>query len=155
MKVIHLISGRETGGAKTHVLSLLQNQNKTITAQLLCFRDHFGPAASDVQAYFDFIRALPRDTKRFPLTCFANVYAAGIETADLVRADALLARAAARVAGTAWEENVRLARIPVDFTRALRGAARPSLSRRAVDLARWRAERAAARRPRSAFAVCP
>ena len=111
-----------------------------------CFRDHFGPAAPDVQAYFDFIRALPRDTKRFPLTCFANVYAAGIETADLVRADALLARAAARVAGTAWEENVRLARIPVDFTRALRGAARPSLSRRAVDLARWRAERAAARR---------
>ena len=87
-----------------------------------CFRDHFGPAAPDVQAYFDFIRALPRDTKRFPLTCFANVYAAGIETADLVRADAFLARAAARVAGTAWEENVRLARIPVDFTRALRGA---------------------------------
>ena len=34
MKVIHLISGGDSGGAKTHVLSLLQNLNKTITAQL-------------------------------------------------------------------------------------------------------------------------
>ena len=39
MKVIHLISGGDSGGAKTHVLSLLQNLNKTITAQLVCFRD--------------------------------------------------------------------------------------------------------------------
>ncbi len=39
MKVIHLISGGDTGGAKTHVLSLLQNLNKTITAQLVCFRE--------------------------------------------------------------------------------------------------------------------
>ena len=38
MKVIHLISGGDSGGAKTHVLSLLQNLNKTITAQLVCFR---------------------------------------------------------------------------------------------------------------------
>ena len=30
MKVIHLISGGDSGGAKTHVLSLLQNLNKTI-----------------------------------------------------------------------------------------------------------------------------
>ena len=111
-----------------------------------CFRDHFGPAAPDLRTYFDLIRSLPRDTKRFPLTCFANVYAAGIEAADLVRADAILARAAARVAGTEWEENVRLARIPVDFTRVVRGAGRPSLSSRAVDAARWRAEREAARR---------
>ena len=29
MKVIHLISGGDSGGAKTHVLSLLQNLNKT------------------------------------------------------------------------------------------------------------------------------
>ena len=43
MKVIHLISGGDSGGAKTHVLSLLQNLNKTITAQLVCFRD--GPFA--------------------------------------------------------------------------------------------------------------
>ncbi len=39
MKVIHLISGGDTGGAKTHVLSLLQRLNETITAQLVCFRD--------------------------------------------------------------------------------------------------------------------
>ena len=39
MKVIHLISGGDSGGAKTHVLSLLQHLNQTITAQLVCFRD--------------------------------------------------------------------------------------------------------------------
>ena len=38
MKVIHLISGGDSGGAKTHVLSLLQHLNQTITAQLVCFR---------------------------------------------------------------------------------------------------------------------
>ena len=30
MKVLHLISGGDTGGAKTHVLSLLQNLNQSI-----------------------------------------------------------------------------------------------------------------------------
>ena len=39
MKVIHLISGGDTGGAKTHVLSLLQKLNEQITAQLVCFRE--------------------------------------------------------------------------------------------------------------------
>ena len=39
MKVIHLISGGDTGGAKTHVLSLLRELNRTITAQLVCFRE--------------------------------------------------------------------------------------------------------------------
>ena len=48
MKVIHLISGGDSGGAKTHVLSLLQNLNKTITAQLVCFRD--GPCAEEARA---------------------------------------------------------------------------------------------------------
>ena len=48
MKVIHLISGGDSGGAKTHVLSLLQNLNKTITAQLVCFRD--GPFAQEARA---------------------------------------------------------------------------------------------------------
>ena len=48
MKVIHLISGGDSGGAKTHVLSLLQNLNKTITAQLVCFRD--GPFADEARA---------------------------------------------------------------------------------------------------------
>ena len=48
MKVIHLISGGYSGGAKTHVLSLLQNLNKTITAQLVCFRD--GPFADEARS---------------------------------------------------------------------------------------------------------
>ena len=48
MKVIHLISGGDSGGAKTHVLSLLQNLNKSITAQLVCFRD--GPFADEARA---------------------------------------------------------------------------------------------------------
>ena len=48
MKVIHLISGGDSGGAKTHVLSLLQNLNRTITAQLVCFRD--GPFAQEARA---------------------------------------------------------------------------------------------------------
>ena len=47
MKVIHLISGGDSGGAKTHVLSLLQNLNRTITAQLVCFRD--GPFAQEAR----------------------------------------------------------------------------------------------------------
>lgn len=48
MKVIHLISGGDSGGAKTHVLSLLQHLNKSITAQLVCFRD--GPFADEARA---------------------------------------------------------------------------------------------------------
>lgn len=47
MKVIHLISGGDSGGAKTHVLSLLQRLNQTITAQLVCFRD--GPFAQEAR----------------------------------------------------------------------------------------------------------
>ncbi len=39
MKVIHLISGGDTGGAKTHVLSLLRDLNRSIFAQLVCFRE--------------------------------------------------------------------------------------------------------------------
>ena len=48
MKVIHLISGGDSGGAKTHVLSLLKHLNETITAQLVCFRD--GPFADEARA---------------------------------------------------------------------------------------------------------
>ena len=48
MKVIHLISGGDSGGAKTHVLSLLQHLNETVTAQLVCFRD--GPFADEARS---------------------------------------------------------------------------------------------------------
>ena len=43
MKVIHLISGGDTGGAKTHVHSLLHALGKTAEVTLVCFRD--GPFA--------------------------------------------------------------------------------------------------------------
>ena len=47
MKVIHLISGGDSGGAKTHVLSLLQHLNRSITAQMICFKD--GPFAEEAR----------------------------------------------------------------------------------------------------------
>lgn len=39
MKVIHLISGGDSGGAKTHVFSLLQGLNATIQADMVCFTE--------------------------------------------------------------------------------------------------------------------
>ncbi|MEG2175398.1 MAG: polysaccharide pyruvyl transferase family protein, partial [Oscillibacter sp.] len=48
MNVIHLISGGDSGGAKTHVLSLLQHLNQSITAQLVCFRE--GPFAEEARS---------------------------------------------------------------------------------------------------------
>ena len=47
MNVIHLISGGDSGGAKTPVLSLLQNLNQQIHAQLVCFRE--GPFAQEAR----------------------------------------------------------------------------------------------------------
>lgn len=38
MRVIHLIGGGDTGGAKTHVLHLLRELNNFIDTQLVCFR---------------------------------------------------------------------------------------------------------------------
>ncbi len=39
MKIIHMISGGDVGGAKTHVLSLLAGLNKTETIHLICFTE--------------------------------------------------------------------------------------------------------------------
>ena len=39
MKVIHLISGGDTGGAKTHVHSLLKGLSEHIQADMICFVD--------------------------------------------------------------------------------------------------------------------
>lgn len=39
MKVLHLISGGDSGGAKTHVLTLLTALNKSITADLVCYME--------------------------------------------------------------------------------------------------------------------
>ncbi len=114
------------------------------------FRDLFGPAASDVQKAFDALQQAPRDTKRFPMGCFTSVYEGGLDPAALARADAALARAEAHARGTAWEATTRLARVPIDFTQALRGAARPGFV--PPEPTRWRAERDAARRLMEAMA---
>jgi len=37
MKVLHLISGGDTGGAKTHLLSLMKGLNRKIDAKVICF----------------------------------------------------------------------------------------------------------------------
>lgn len=37
MKVLHLISGGDTGGAKTHIISLLKGLDKIIEAKVICF----------------------------------------------------------------------------------------------------------------------
>ncbi len=47
MKVIHLISGGDTGGAKTHVHSLLQGLGRHIQADMVCFTD--GPFAQEAR----------------------------------------------------------------------------------------------------------
>ncbi len=39
MKIIHMISGGDVGGAKTHVLSLLAGLNRTETVHLVCFTE--------------------------------------------------------------------------------------------------------------------
>lgn len=48
MKVIHLISGGDSGGAKTHVLSLLSELNKSMHADLVCFMR--GPFSQEAEA---------------------------------------------------------------------------------------------------------
>ncbi len=47
MKILHLISGGDVGGAKTHVLSLLQGLRKTQTVRLVCFTE--GAFAEDAR----------------------------------------------------------------------------------------------------------
>ena len=47
MKIIHLISGGDVGGAKTHVLSLLHGLGKTEQVRLVCFRE--GEFAEDAR----------------------------------------------------------------------------------------------------------
>ncbi|HZH93030.1 MAG TPA: polysaccharide pyruvyl transferase CsaB [Tissierellaceae bacterium] len=37
MRVLHLISGGDTGGAKTHIIALLKGLNKEMDAQIICF----------------------------------------------------------------------------------------------------------------------
>lgn len=48
MKIIHLISGGDSGGAKTHVFNLLRTLNQTEKAVMVCFRE--GPFAQEARA---------------------------------------------------------------------------------------------------------
>ena len=48
MKIIHLISGGDVGGAKTHVLSLLEGLGRTEQVRLVCFME--GPFAAEARA---------------------------------------------------------------------------------------------------------
>lgn len=47
MKLIHMISGGDVGGAKTHVLSLLAGLNRTEDVHLICFTE--GPFAAEAR----------------------------------------------------------------------------------------------------------
>ncbi len=57
MKVLTLISGGDSGGAKTHVFSLLQGLNHSIQADLVCFTD--GPFAQEAKELGIPIQVLP------------------------------------------------------------------------------------------------
>jgi hypothetical protein len=48
MKIVHLISGGDSGGAKTHIFSLLQELGRTERVLLICFRA--GPFSMEAQA---------------------------------------------------------------------------------------------------------
>ena len=112
------------------------------------FRDCFGPAAADVRRAFDELHACPRDTKRFPMGCFERVRNPGLSNIYIDRAAVYLAKAAERADGTLYAENVLRARLPVDFTRAIRGYARPFLSCdiSKIDPLRYAEEQSGARR---------
>ena len=47
MKVVHLISGGDTGGAKTHILSLLSNIATRVDIHMVCFME--GPFAQEAR----------------------------------------------------------------------------------------------------------
>ena len=72
MKVIHLISGGDTGGAKTHVHSLLHSLSKTVDVTLVCFRA--GPFAEEAAA-------LDIDTRVYP----GRFFSALKQVEDLIR----------------------------------------------------------------------
>lgn len=47
MKIIHMISGGDVGGAKTHISTLLEGLSKLETVRLICFTD--GPSAQEAK----------------------------------------------------------------------------------------------------------
>ena len=57
MKVIHLISGGDSGGAKTHVHSLLSGLSKEIDVTMVCFMD--GPFTEEARALGISVTVMP------------------------------------------------------------------------------------------------
>ena len=74
VKVIHLISGGDTGGAKTHVHSLLRSLARSVDVTLVCFRD--GPFAQEAAA-------LGIDTRVYP----GRFFSALGEVEELIRSE--------------------------------------------------------------------
>ena len=49
IKVLHLISGGDTGGAKTHIFSLMKGLKNLVDARIICFiKDSFYDEAKDL-----------------------------------------------------------------------------------------------------------
>ena len=54
-KVLHLISGGDTGGAKTHIFTLMKGLRGKVETKIICFiKDTFYDEANDFG--FDFAR---------------------------------------------------------------------------------------------------
>ena len=72
MKILHLISGGDSGGAKTHVLTLLKDLNKQMHADLVCYME--GDFAEDARRL------------GIPVTVFSGGFSEGLEkTRDKIR----------------------------------------------------------------------
>ena len=113
-----------------------------------CFRDAFGPAAPEARRYFDLLHAHPRDTRRYPMGCFAGIHSQTVADEVLETGAELFARAAEKARDTPFSNRVARARAAVDFARALRGHARPAFRgvSSAEETARYASQRAGARR---------
>lgn len=71
MKVIHFISGGDTGGAKTHVLTLLDNLRKNnIDVELLCIME--GIFTEEARAMNIPIKIIPQK-KRYDITVWSKI----------------------------------------------------------------------------------
>ncbi len=61
-RVLHLISGGDSGGAKTHVLSLLRDLNDNIDADLVCYME--ADFFQKKRAKWAYRRGVPRQLRR-------------------------------------------------------------------------------------------
>jgi glycosyltransferase involved in cell wall biosynthesis len=77
LRVLHLISGGDTGGAKTHVLSLVRSLSRSIPVRLVCLVE--GPFLEEARALgLDIL--LLRQRRRYDLSVLGGL-------ADLVKTD--------------------------------------------------------------------